>query len=212
MTAHFPTTFTGRKTLYLADPGAQRTLADAIALLREDEELSSVRRRDLISARCRRIRSMKLRYSINRRVSEAHSVSSEPAIIGSVVTKRTQEMDQQSKSDISPIEFAKARCRVRCRDSLRHKVSTMASKSRASERLLVRRGLSESEAAIYLSLSATFFRKLVEQGVMPRPRLIGSRRIWDVDELDIAFRALPREGGEESVADSEGDNSWADFK
>lgn len=88
----------------------------------------------------------------------------------------------------------------------------MASKSRASERLPVRRGLSESEAAIYLSLSATFFRKLVEQGVMPRPRLVGSRRIWDVDELDIAFRTLPREGSDETVADSEGDNSWADFK
>ena len=44
---------------------------------------------------------------------------------------------------------------------------------------------------------------------MPRPRLVGSRRIWDVD---IAFRTLPREGGDEAVADHEGDNSWAEFK
>ena len=73
----------------------------------------------------------------------------------------------------------------------------------------MRRGISESEAAIYLSLSSTFFRKLVERGVMPRPRLVGSRRIWDVD---IAFRTLPREGGDEAVADHEGDNSWAEFK
>lgn len=88
----------------------------------------------------------------------------------------------------------------------------MASKPKASERLPVRRGLSESEAAIYLSLSATFFRKLVDQRVMPRPRVVGSRRIWGVDELDIAFRALPRDGGDDAVADHEGNNSWADFK
>ena len=31
---------------------------------------------------------------------------------------------------------------------------------------------------------------------MPRPRVVGARRIWDVDELDPAFKALPREGGE----------------
>ncbi len=88
----------------------------------------------------------------------------------------------------------------------------MSSKSRVSARLPIRRGLSESEAAIYMSLSATFFRKLVERGVMPRPRVVGSRRIWDVDELDIAFRALPREGDDEPIAGSEGENSWSDFK
>ena len=40
---------------------------------------------------------------------------------------------------------------------------------------------------MYLSLSASFFRHLVEQGIMPRPRIAGRRRIWDVDELDLAF-------------------------
>jgi hypothetical protein len=66
---------------------------------------------------------------------------------------------------------------------------------------------------VYLSLSPSFFRKLVEMKVMPRPRLVGNRRIWDVDELDMAFKALPREGGEAEVifAGGEGD-SWADFK
>lgn len=38
---------------------------------------------------------------------------------------------------------------------------------------------------------------------MPRPRMIGSRRLWDVQELDAAFRALPREG-------DEGEDTWAD--
>ena len=88
----------------------------------------------------------------------------------------------------------------------------MASKAEMSPRLPIRRGLSESEAAIYLSLSASFFRKLVEQGVMPRPRLIGSRRIWDVEELDLAFKGLPREGGDDGALDADGSDSWADYK
>jgi len=28
---------------------------------------------------------------------------------------------------------------------------------------------------------------------MPPPRLIGKRRVWDFEELDVAFRALPHE-------------------
>jgi hypothetical protein len=52
---------------------------------------------------------------------------------------------------------------------------------------------------VYLSLSPSFFRKLVTKGLMPRPRLAGCRRIWEVDELDLAFRSLPREGGDEEV-------------
>lgn len=84
----------------------------------------------------------------------------------------------------------------------------MTSKATVTARLPVRRGLSESEAAGYLSLSATFFRNLVERGVMPRPRIAGARRIWDIEELDVAFRALPREGEEEAT----GGDSWADYR
>ena len=89
----------------------------------------------------------------------------------------------------------------------------MPRKASVAGRLAVRRGLDENEAAVYLSLSPSFFRKLVEQKVMPRPRIAGGRRIWDVDELDLAFKALPREEGEAEpiFADRKG-NSWADFK
>jgi excisionase family DNA binding protein len=72
----------------------------------------------------------------------------------------------------------------------------MPSKASIAGRLPVRRGLDESEAAVYLSLSPSFFRKLIAEGQMPRPRLVGGRRIWDVEELDLAFKALPREGGD----------------
>jgi excisionase family DNA binding protein len=85
-------------------------------------------------------------------------------------------------------------------------------KAHVARSLKVRRGLDEAEAAVYLSLSPSFFRKLVDKKVMPRPRIIGQRRIWDVDELDQAFRALPREGGDDEPVFESRENSWADFK
>ena len=42
-------------------------------------------------------------------------------------------------------------------------------------------------------------------GRMPRPRIIDSRKVWDVYELDMAFDELPREDGP-SIARS----SWDD--
>jgi hypothetical protein len=72
----------------------------------------------------------------------------------------------------------------------------MPTKALIASRLPVRRGLDENEAAIYLSFSPSFFRKLVAEKRMPRPRLAQGRRVWDVEELDLAFKALPREGGE----------------
>ena len=48
---------------------------------------------------------------------------------------------------------------------------------------------------------------------MPRPCIAGGRRIWDIDELDLAFKVLPREGGEADPIFTSGDgDSWADFK
>jgi len=81
----------------------------------------------------------------------------------------------------------------------------MAAKAIISARLPVRRGLDASEAAIYLSLSTSFFLELVKKGIMPTPRVIGSRRIWDSEELDAAFRALPREGEQNQKVDTWGD-------
>lgn len=87
-----------------------------------------------------------------------------------------------------------------------------SSKGFIAAHLPLRRGLSEVEAAVYLSISPSYFRRLVEQGVMPRPRVVGTRRIWDVEELDSAFKALPREGGEETLFGGEAGDSWADYK
>lgn len=83
----------------------------------------------------------------------------------------------------------------------------MTRKAEIAARLPVRRGFDENEAAVYLSLSPSTFRNLVKTGEMPRPRIIGARRVWDIEELDLAFRALPREPSETEAA---GADAWAD--
>ena len=57
-----------------------------------------------------------------------------------------------------------------------------------------RRGLSRSEAAVYIGVSTRKFEELVEDGQMPPPKRIGSRTVWDVRALDVAFDALPHDG------------------
>src|SRR5215472_14602269 len=63
------------------------------------------------------------------------------------------------------------------------------------------RGLSRSEAAAYLGISASLFDELVKDGRMPPPKRINSRTVWDRKRLDEAFEALP---GDNS------DNPWDD--
>lgn len=67
-------------------------------------------------------------------------------------------------------------------------------------------GLDRIQAAASVGISATLFDALVAARTMPQPRLINSRRVWDVDELRAAFKALPRDG-----EPTGGSNSWADF-
>jgi hypothetical protein len=60
-------------------------------------------------------------------------------------------------------------------------------------RSVPRRGLSHAEAAIYVGIGESKFDQLREAGLMPAPRRVGDRKLWDVRELDLAFDALPRE-------------------
>ena len=53
------------------------------------------------------------------------------------------------------------------------------------------RGLRRAEAAAYIGVSAGTFDKLVEQGAMPGPKSIMSCKVWDREEVDRAFAALP---------------------
>lgn len=48
---------------------------------------------------------------------------------------------------------------------------------------------------------------------MPKPRLAGDQRIWDVEELDLAFKNLPREdGGYGSELTEATTDSWTDYR
>ncbi|WP_035829779.1 helix-turn-helix transcriptional regulator [Kaistia adipata] len=66
-------------------------------------------------------------------------------------------------------------------------------------------GLGETEAAAAIGVSATTFRALVQSRVMPQPRRIQSRFVYDIDELRAAFKSLPHK--EEVEVDT-----WADIQ
>ena len=55
------------------------------------------------------------------------------------------------------------------------------------------RGLSRSRAAEYVGCSPRKFDQMILNGLMPAPRMIGTKKIWDRVELDEAFEELPRE-------------------
>ena len=71
-------------------------------------------------------------------------------------------------------------------------------------RPIPRRGLSRTEAAIYIGLSTSKFDELVGDGRMPKPLSIDKRKVWDRYELDASFDALPRDnldGWEDFIVD-----------
>ena len=53
------------------------------------------------------------------------------------------------------------------------------------------RGLSRDEAARYIGVSPSKFDEMVSAGLMPRPKRIGSRVVWDRLKLEAAFSDLP---------------------
>ena len=64
---------------------------------------------------------------------------------------------------------------------------------------LAPRGLRRVQAAAYVGVSPSLFDRMVEEGVMPKPKRFGSRTIWDRWQIDEAFTALPNEGEEPEV-------------
>jgi hypothetical protein len=83
----------------------------------------------------------------------------------------------------------------------------MTTRAAVAARLPRVRGLPLIEAAAYVGVSAGHFTRLVQQQLMPRPRLLLGVPRYDVDELDAAFKALPREGGEAALEEVD---TWAD--
>jgi predicted DNA-binding transcriptional regulator AlpA len=59
-------------------------------------------------------------------------------------------------------------------------------------------------AAAYINVCPNTFDKMIQEGRMPRPRVLGDkRRAWDTRELDTAVDQLPH-AGEELAASDEG--------
>jgi excisionase family DNA binding protein len=82
----------------------------------------------------------------------------------------------------------------------------MAPRSALADGGIAPRLLTREQAAAYLSVSPNTFDAMVEDGVMPRPRLLrGRRRAWDVRALDAAIDRLPVEGNDGTT-----DETWSD--
>jgi predicted DNA-binding transcriptional regulator AlpA len=65
------------------------------------------------------------------------------------------------------------------------------------------RALSRLDAAARFAISPSLFDRMVREGIMPAPKRLGGRKVWDVRALDDAFDARP--GGTGKVT---GGNPW----
>ena len=70
----------------------------------------------------------------------------------------------------------------------------MAIRADVLPRSLAPRGLSRVEAAAYVGVSPSTFDKLIEAGLMPRPKIFPmiNRRVWDRELLDLASKMATR--------------------
>ncbi|MGX9145863.1 helix-turn-helix transcriptional regulator [Mesorhizobium sp. 128a] len=67
----------------------------------------------------------------------------------------------------------------------------MAGRMRILPPTLIPFGVSREQAAALIGVGATLFDRLVHDGRMPEARVIDGRLVWDVSEIEQAFRALP---------------------
>jgi len=61
--------------------------------------------------------------------------------------------------------------------------------------------VNKSSAATMLNLSPGKFSELIATGAMPKPRCVGSRRLWLVNELYTFAAALPSQDEEDTWGD-----------
>jgi predicted DNA-binding transcriptional regulator AlpA len=63
----------------------------------------------------------------------------------------------------------------------------MTARSIHDIRPVPRRGLSRTEAAVYVGIGTTKFDEMVADGRMPKPFRIDGRVLWDIYDLDSAI-------------------------
>jgi predicted DNA-binding transcriptional regulator AlpA len=64
------------------------------------------------------------------------------------------------------------------------------SRALSNVRPVPRRGLSRTEAAVYIGIGTTKFDEMVADGRMPKPFRIDGRVLWDIYDLDPAIDKL----------------------
>jgi len=73
--------------------------------------------------------------------------------------------------------------------------------------MLAPRLISREAAAAYVCVSPNTFDQMVNDGRMPRPRVLSrNRHAWDVRDLDAAVDLLPVQGD-----DTGSDETWGDI-
>ena len=85
--------------------------------------------------------------------------------------------------------------------SAEDRAQTCGSKTAPGILPLEPRGLNRVKAAAYIDVCPTKFDELVQRGLMPPPKRIDRRKVWDRRKLDEAFEALPDDGSPDA-------NSW----
>lgn len=69
-------------------------------------------------------------------------------------------------------------------------------------------GLSAQEAAALLGISESLFCRAVQMSLMPRPRKLFGRLLFDAEEVIAAYRRLPRWG--DPSDSTQRDDQWGD--
>jgi predicted DNA-binding transcriptional regulator AlpA len=73
------------------------------------------------------------------------------------------------------------------------------------------RGLSREDAAAYIGIGHTLFDRLVVERLMPAPKKIRGRNVWDRKRVDEAFDRLPGDDLLDTVSPKE-EVRWEDVE
>lgn len=72
--------------------------------------------------------------------------------------------------------------------------------------IVPRMAMSLDKVAIALDVSPNSVLKMVEEGLLPRPRVWGRRKLWRVVEIDAALAEWPTDG--EQLGDAGEPGRW----
>lgn len=75
-------------------------------------------------------------------------------------------------------------------------------------RPIPRLALNEAELAVALGVGASSIRAMVEEGLLPRPRVWHRRRLFHVAEVDAALLGWPTDGEESEGGDPAEAGDW----